>query len=157
MNKKKLLFFSIMFLTMNLFVFFVFFPTLPIYGYTHQISTIDNPELYITITSNTLFKVLKDDYYNNVVKFSYIISFILQITSVAFSTISMLLFALSKKVNHYILIIPSVIWSILLIILFRNTITLLIVSTIFFIMSISYFIYLLITKRNNGSIYGQSY
>ena len=73
MNKKKLLFFSIMFLTMNLFVFFVFFPTLPIYGYSHQISTSDNPGLYITITSNTLFKVLKDDYYNNVLKFAYII------------------------------------------------------------------------------------
>ena len=101
--------------------------------------------------------MLKDDYYNNVLKFAYIISFILQITSVAFSTISMLLFALSKKVSHYILIIPSVIWSILLIILFGNTINLLIVSTIFFIMSISYFIYLLVTKRNNGSIYGQSY
>ena len=157
MNKRKLLFFSILFLTINLFVFFVFFPTLPIYGYSHQISTSDNPDLYITITSNTLFKVLKDDYYNNVLKFAYIFSFILQITSVAFSTISMLLFALSKKVSNYILIIPSVIWSILLIILFGNTINLLIVSTIFFIMSISYFIYLLVTKRNNGSIYGQSY
>lgn len=72
MNKRKL-FFSILFLTITLFAFLVFFPTLPIYVYNHQISTSNNPDLYITITSNTLFKVLKDDYYNNVLKFAYII------------------------------------------------------------------------------------
>lgn len=72
MNKRKLFFFNSVF-DYNFICFFRFFPTLPIYGYNHQISTSNNPDLYITITSNTLFKVLKDDYYNNVLKFAYII------------------------------------------------------------------------------------
>lgn len=148
MNKKKLLLLSSLFLVVNVVVFFCFFPTLHIYGYEHQILTSTNPELYVTITENSLFHVVKDDYYSSTLKAAYIISFVLQIISVISSTIMLLLFVFLKKIYHCFFLIPSIVWSIFLIVLFKNSVALLIVAILFFTMSLAYFVYLFVKENN---------
>lgn len=147
MNKKKLLIFSILFLAINIIVLFCFFPTLQIFGYEHQVLTSTNPDLYITITANNLFNVLKDNFYSTSLKFAYIVSFILQLISFISSLMLLFYVIFSKKTNYYIFIIPSIIWAIFLIILFKDIVSLLTVAILFFIISLSYIVYLLVTKK----------
>ncbi len=148
MNKKKLLLLSSLFLVVNVVVFFCFFPTLQIYGYKHQILTSTNPELYVTITENSLFHVVKDDYYSSTLKTAYIISFVLQIISVISSSIMLFLYAFPKKIYHYFFLVPSIVWSIFLIVLFKSSVILLIVAILFFIISLAYFVYLFMKESH---------
>ena len=147
MSKKKILLFSSLFFVVNLVTFFCFFPTLQIYGYEHQILTSTNPELYVTITKNSLFHVVKDDYYSSTLKSAYIISFVLQIISVISSMIMLLLFVFPKKIYHCFFLVPSTVWSVFLIVLFKDSVALLIVAILFFIISLTYFVYLFMKEN----------
>lgn len=147
MSKKKILLFSSLFFVVNLVAFFCFFPTLHIYGYEHQILTSTDPELYVTITENTMFNVLKNDYYSSTLKSAYIISFVLQIISVISSMIMLLLFVFPKKIYHCFFLVPSIVWSVFLIVLFKDSVALLIVAILFFIISLTYFVYLFMKEN----------
>ena len=118
-----------------------------IYGYTHQVISSTNPYLFITVTETNLFNVLRSNYYSNMLKIAYIINFIFQILSVVSLLLALLISISNKKLVNklYIFIIPSIIESILLIILFNSSSPMLfIVAIISFIVSITYFIALVI-------------
>lgn len=143
-----------LFLIINTFILFCFFPSLDIYGFTHQVQTSYDPNLCITITETTLNNLLKDNYYSPLLKSAYVINFIFQIMSLI-SSIILLLIINQKKYSFdklYIFTIPNIILGILLIVLFNQTPIQLVIGIIFLIISITYFIYLLISNKSKANI-----
>lgn len=145
MNKKQILFLSIFSFAFSLFIFALFFPTLPIYGYVHQVPSGDYS---ITIVPNTLFHVLKDNYYSQGLKASYIISFILQIINVL-ASILFLVLALKEKTQKYpswVCLVPGLLLSILLIITFYHFTYPFIITCLYFIF-LGVFLFFLLSSR----------
>lgn len=143
-----------LFLIINTFILFFFFPSLDIYGFTHQVQTSYDPILYITITETSLINVLNSDYYSPLLKIAYVINFIFQIMSII-SSIILLLIIYQKKYSFnklYIFTIPSIILGILLIVLFNRTSIQLVIGIIFLIISTMYFIYLLVSNKSKTNI-----
>lgn len=143
-----------LFLIINTFILFCFFPSLEIYGFVHQVQTSYDPNLCITITETTLNNLLKDNYYSPLLKSAYVINFIFQIMALI-SSIILLLIINQKKYSFdklYIFTIPNIILGILLIVLFNQTPIQLVIGIIFLIISITYFIYLLISNKSKANI-----
>lgn len=143
-----------LFLIINTFILFCFFPSLDIYGFTHSVQTSYDPILYITITETSLINVLNSDYYSPLLKIAYVINFIFQIMSII-SSIILLLIINQKKYSFdklYIFTIPSIILGILLVVLFNRTSIQLVIGIIFLIISTMYFIYLLVSNKSKTNI-----
>ncbi len=82
---------------LSLLILSIFFPLLPIWGYTHEIITSTEPLLKITITAQDLFKVLNDNFYNTGLKTAYVFIMILEIISLIISLFSLVVSFLRKK------------------------------------------------------------
>ena len=70
---------------LSLLMLFAFFPSLPIYGYSHDVASGNG--MMITVTSGSLFTVMSDSFYSSGIKTAYMFFFIFQILSIAFSVI----------------------------------------------------------------------
>lgn len=81
---------------LSLLILSIFFPLLPIWGYTHEIITSTEPLLKITITEQDLFRVLNDTY-NTGLKTAYVFIMILEIISLIISLFSLVVSFLRKK------------------------------------------------------------
>ncbi len=82
---------------LSLLILSIFFPLLPIWGYTHEIITSTEPLLKITITEQDLFRVLNDTFYNTGLKTAYVFIMILEIISLIISLFSLVVSFLRKK------------------------------------------------------------
>ena len=100
-----------------IFLILIVFPTYSIFGYSHQILSSADPDLYITISEQPLFHVISDNYYSTSLKTGYIILFIIEIFSILSCLSLLLVFILKREKIIKALFIASSVFLIVLAIL----------------------------------------
>lgn len=134
----------------TLILIITFFPSYPIYGYVHEISS-GNNGLLITITHSTLVNVLKDNFYDLSIKILYVLIFSLQLLTLIINLIFIISrFSKNNKINfiYYIFLLSTtVILELLLIIAFKNLFPIILIPIICFILS-TILLSLVLRRRN---------
>ncbi len=149
---------SLINIIISIIVLFIFFPSLQIWGFTHEVITDNDLNLTITITEQTLFKVLNDSFYDNKLKTIYIIIFSLEIISNLFSLIAFIQAFKRKNRFDLITILISCSFNVMLccsiLLAFIYSFPLNIISCFFLFLSsiLTILSTILITKRKNGII-----
>ena len=145
--------------TLSLLILSIFFPLLPIWGYTHEIITSTEPLLKITITAQDLFRVLNDTFYNTELKTAYVFIMILEIISLIISLFSLVVSFLRKKqkLSCFIFMISCSINIILSLLIFSSFIAempLNIVGVFFLFLSVLLTIlsFIFIAKQRKGNL-----
>ncbi len=86
-----------LFFVMSIIILFIFFPLAHIWGYSHDVIVSNDPLLKITITEQTYFNVMKDNFYSSGLKVFCTIIFFLEILLIIISLISLIYSCINKK------------------------------------------------------------
>lgn len=126
---------SILLVVMSVFLIAVVFPGNSMFGYEHQILSSTNPDLYVTITAMPLFNVIADSFYSISLKFGYISLFVLEVLSIILCVaLSLMLILKKENISKVFFVAPQIsllLLEILIICLFNNVPSILLVSGIF--------------------------
>ncbi|MEG0034136.1 MAG: hypothetical protein RR734_00905 [Bacilli bacterium] len=141
MKLKTMVIISTINLVFCLVLFALFFPTIEIFGFEHQIASPGDALLHITISPETLFGVLSSNFYSLGIKYANFSFFILQIISLILGVLSIILIILKKEkmilITMLCSVIATLITSILSLALFYNKMSLNIFSSILFVLSLA--------------------
>lgn len=152
-NNRKLDIVSLSIL-LNIAILFLamFFPTLDIFGYTHEVSEPTNPSLVVTITPTSLFTMLSNSFYSIAIKSAYVCLFVFQILSILLLVVSVAFMILNKRKIYSLLCLFSfitiLIEAILIISLFNTYILPLGITIVCLIITIGIFVLNVLSRAN---------
>ncbi len=86
-----------LFFAISIIILFIFFPLSQIWGYGHEVIVSNDPLLKITITEQTYFNVMKDNFYTQGLKIFYSIIFVLEIIFIIISLITLVDSCINKR------------------------------------------------------------
>lgn len=134
---------------LSLLMLFAFFPSLPIYGYSHDVTSGNG--MMITVTSGSLFTVMSDSFYSSGIKTAYMFFFILQILSIAFSVILLIkaIRGRTSKISSLLHLLPLLVVEVLSVILFSRWLPMpTIIGIVCLVITVAFAVLLLIKKED---------